>query len=480
MTGGLDDTICAVATPPGEGGVGIIRLSGTRAIEIAGRLARLRCRKPLASVRSHTLYLADLGVPGAASRSQPDNQSIKPQVQPLDEALAVVMRKPRSFTGEDVVEFHCHGGPLILQTLCEAVVTAGGRLAEPGEFTKRAFLNGRMDLAQAEAVLDTIQAKTAGSLRIAQAQRRGLLSREIDAIRNELIGALAHVEAGLDFVEEDIAFVRRDELVSLLGGVNRRLSGLLQTAQEGKIWREGAAVAIVGRPNVGKSSLMNALARTDRAIVTAVPGTTRDLLDEWLHIKGMPVRLLDTAGIRDTGDPVEQEGIRRSRRAVEDADLVVALIDQSMAIEEEDRALVTSLREKNHIVVLNKSDLPSQVEVEKEDWLAALAGDRGPLRISVATGAGLDDLRERIRLQLASGGLEAADGVCITHLRHGLSLRRAQEALLQGAAALQGDLTGEFVAADLRRAADALGEITGAISTDDILNRIFSEFCIGK
>jgi tRNA modification GTPase len=335
-----------------------------------------------------------------------------------------------------------------------------------------------MDLAQAEAVLDTIRAKTAGSLRIAQAQRRGLLSREIDAIRDELIGALAHVEAGLDFVEEDIAFVRRDELVSLLGGVNRRLSGLLQTAQEGKIWREGAAVAIVGRPNVGKSSLMNALARTDRAIVTAVPGTTRDLLDEWLHIKGMPVRLLDTAGIRDTGDPVEQEGIRRSRRAVEDADLVVALIDQSMAIEEEDRALVTSLREKNHIVVLNKSDLPSQIA--NDAWLAALAGDRGPLLISAATGAGLDDLRERIRLQLASGGLEAADGVCITHLRHGLSLRRAQEALLQGAAALQGDLTGEFVAADLRRAADALGEITGAISTDDILNRIFSEFCIGK
>jgi tRNA modification GTPase len=239
-------------------------------------------------------------------------------------------------------------------------------------------------------------------------------------------------------------------------------------------------VAIVGRPNVGKSSLMNALARTDRAIVTAVPGTTRDLLDEWLHIKGMPVRLLDTAGIRDTGDPVEQEGIRRSRRAVEDADLVVVLIDRSLPLEEEDRTLVASLREKNHIVVLNKSDLPSQVAVEKEAWLASPSGDRGPVLISAVTGVGLDELRERIRLQLASGGLESADGVCITHLRHSLSLQRAQEALLQGAAALHGDLTGEFVAADLRRAADALGEITGAISTDDILNRIFSEFCIGK
>ncbi|HJR78210.1 MAG TPA: tRNA uridine-5-carboxymethylaminomethyl(34) synthesis GTPase MnmE [Nitrospiraceae bacterium] len=477
MSAGLDDTICAVATAPGEGGIGIIRLSGTKAVDIADRLATLRCRKSLASVSSHRLYLADLRprpvVPSVAAQPAPSTAS-----QFLDEVLVVVMRRPRSFTGEDVAEFHCHGGPLILQTLCEAIVSEGARLAEPGEFTKRAFLNGRMDLAQAEAVLDTIRAKTAGSLRIAQAQRRGLLSREIDAVRHELIGALAHVEAGLDFAEEDIAFVRRDELLVMLDTMNRRLSQLLDTAREGKLWREGASVAIAGRPNVGKSSLMNALARSDRAIVTAVPGTTRDLLDEWLHIKGLPVRLLDTAGIRDTKDPIEQEGIRRTRQAVDDADLVLALIDQSVALQEEDRTLLADLRKRNHIVVLNKSDLPSKIE--KHEWPALSAGERGPVVISAVIGTGLDDLRERIRLHLGSEGLEAGDGVCITHLRHQLLLRRAQEALCEGSAALHEDLTGEFVAADLRRAADALGEITGAISTDDILDRIFSEFCIGK
>jgi tRNA modification GTPase len=478
MSGGLDDTICAVATPPGEGGVGIIRLSGTKAVEIADRLTRLRCRKSLASVRSHTLYLADVGHFDSLASSDPERRTGHPQQSPIDEALVVVMRRPRSFTGEDIVEFHCHGGPLILQTLCEAVVAVGGRLAEPGEFTKRAFLNGRMDLAQAEAVLDTIRAKTAGSLRLAQAQRRGLLSREIDVIRQELIGALVHVEAGLDFAEEDIAFVRRDQLVAMLEGMTRRLARLLETAREGRIWREGAAVAIVGRPNVGKSSLMNALARADRAIVTAVPGTTRDVLDEWLRIKGLPVRLLDTAGIRDTKDPIEQEGIRRARQAVDDADLVVALIDQSAELQEEDLALLAGLRERKHIVVLNKSDLPSKIG--RDEQAIRTAGDRGPVVISAVTGAGLDDLRERIGLHLVSAGPEAGDGICVTHLRHNVSLRRAQEALLQAFTALQDDLTGEFVAADLRRAADALGEITGAISTDDILNRIFSEFCIGK
>lgn len=477
MSGDLDDTICAVATAPGEGGIGIIRLSGTRAVEIADRLARLRCRKSLASVRSHSLYLADLGPRTAAPVPGVQHKPVTTS-QFLDEVLVVVMRRPRSFTGEDVVELHCHGGPLILQTLCEAIVSEGARLAEPGEFTKRAFLNGRMDLAQAEAVLDTIRAKTAGSLRIAQAQRRGLLSREIDTIRHELIGALAHVEAGLDFAEEDIAFVRRDELLVMLNQMTERLSRLLETAREGKLWREGASVAIVGRPNVGKSSLMNALSRSDRAIVTAVPGTTRDLLDEWLRIEGMPVRLLDTAGIRDTEDAIEQEGIRRTRRAVDDADLVVAVIDQSVALQEEDRALLAGLREKNHIVALNKSDLPSKIE--NHDWTSLYADERGPVVISAVTGTGLDELRGQIRLHLGSAGLEASDGVCITHLRHSVLLRRAQEALCQASSALHDDLTGEFVAADLRRAADALGEITGAISTDDILDRIFSEFCIGK
>jgi tRNA modification GTPase len=339
-------------------------------------------------------------------------------------------------------------------------------------------LNGRLDLAQAEAVLDTIQAKTAGSLRVAHAQRRGGLSRAVESIRQDLLVALAHVEAGLDFAEEDIAFVGRDELRSILTKIDRRLADLLDTAKSGRIWREGAVVAIVGRPNVGKSSLMNALTGTDRAIVTAIPGTTRDLLDAWIHIKGLPIRLVDTAGIRETIDPVEQEGVRRSQGAADDADLIVALLDRSAKLVEEDRALLGGLSEKNYLVALNKSDLPSQLT--ENGWVTDFLGKRPPLSISAATGTGLDDLREQIYRRLTSGGMEASDGVCVTHLRHSSALRRAQEGIDRAMAAVQDGLTGEFVAADLRNAADALGEITGAITTDEILNRIFSEFCIGK
>ena len=478
MSGGLDDTICAVATPPGEGGVGIVRLSGPRAIEIAAGLVRLRCRKSLEVVRSHTLYLADVACSTASSSPSETEPTGAASRRLLDEALVVLMRKPRSFTGEDIVEFHCHGGPLILQTLCEAIVAAGGRLAEPGEFTKRAFLNGRMDLAQAEAVLDTIRAKTEGSLRIAQAQRRGLLSREVETVRHDLLTALAHVEAGLDFSEEDIAFVRRDDLIALLDRASHRLASLIETAQEGRIWREGAVVAIVGRPNVGKSSLMNALVRTDRAIVTAVPGTTRDLLDEWLHIKGVPIRLLDTAGIRDTMDPVELEGIRRSRGAVEDADLVLAMLDHSQPLTEEDRTLLTSLSGKKYLLVLNKSDLPARLTLDALQ--GGLMLGENAVRISASTGAGLDELRDRIRRELSGGTFEATAGLCVTHVRHRISLQQARDGVDDARQALRDALTGEFVAADLRRAGDALGEITGAISTDDILDRIFSEFCIGK
>ncbi|MGH7257238.1 MAG: tRNA uridine-5-carboxymethylaminomethyl(34) synthesis GTPase MnmE [Nitrospiraceae bacterium] len=475
MTGALDDTICGIATPLGEGGVGIVRLSGSHSIEIAGVLAKLRSGLPLASTRNHTLYLADVTLPVYGSDS-PATASKQEVVG--DEALIVVMRGPRSFTGEDVVEFHCHGGTLILHTVCGAIIAAGGRLAEPGEFTKRAFLNGRLDLAQAEAVLDTIRAKTAGSLRVAQAQRRGVLSREIEGIRGDLVTALAHVEAALDFSEEDIAFVGRAELVALLVAMSGRLARLLETARDGRILREGATVAIVGRPNVGKSSLLNALTSTDRAIVTAIPGTTRDVLDEWLNIQGVPIRILDTAGIRETHDPVEQEGIERSHRAVEDADAVLAVFDGSLPLEESDRSVLKSLQSKRSVIVVNKSDLSSQLDMTE---LQVPGGEQRPVvRLSAQTGAGLPQLRDHIRSSILREGFEPNEGLYVTNLRHITSLRSAQEGLTHALAAIDDQLSGEFVAADLRMAADALGEITGAISTDDILNRIFSEFCIGK
>jgi tRNA modification GTPase len=396
----------------------------------------------------------------------------------IDEALVVVMRSPHSFTGEDVVEVQCHGGPVILDQLCRGLMSAGARLAEPGEFTKRAFLNGRLDLAQAEAVLDTIRAKTTRSLTIAQSQRRGELSREVEAIRSELVIALAHIEAALDFAEEDISFVQQDALLRLLDATLHKLQRLIRSGEDGRIWREGAAVAILGRPNVGKSSLMNALLRSDRAIVTAIPGTTRDLLEELVSIDGIPVRLVDTAGIRTTDDPVEVEGIRRSGLAWEDADLALILLDASMPLSDSDRELLSRPAATTALLVFNKCDLPCQLSMEDLD--RACPGHSSVLEISATKQIGLDELREAIRSRLLPGRLESNEGVLVTNLRHAAAFERALQGVDQARQSVEAGRAGELVAMDLRIAADALGEITGVITTDEILERIFAEFCIGK
>ena len=469
MGGLLNETICAVATPLGEGGIGIVRVSGEKAVDIASGLVALRSGRPLASAASHVLHQAEILDPAGADRRAR-----------LDEALVVVMRAPRSFTGEDVVELQCHGGLLILRTVCEALVRAGARLAEPGEFTKRAFLNGRLDLAQAEAVLDTIRAKTTGSLRVAQEQLRGVLSREIDAVRETLLRLLAHVEAGIDFVEEDITFIQTPELVNGLASARDAIGRLLAHGREGRILREGVTAAIIGRPNVGKSSLLNALLKTDRAIVTPVPGTTRDVLEEVLNIRGIPVRLLDTAGIRDTRDPVEQEGVRRSRVAREQADLLLIVLDGSAPLTEEDLALLDNeclSADQKRLVVVNKKDLPGRLD---PSVLPSAGSDCALVHISATTGEGLDELRDQIRALLLRPDFETREPVLVTHLRHQTALQRAQDALTATLASVEAKQPGELIAMDLRAAVDALGEITGAVSTDDILERIFKEFCIGK
>lgn len=465
----LNDTICAIATPIGEGGVGIVRISGEKAVDVAARLVALRSGVPLESAAGHALHHGDILDPADPARRTP-----------LDEALVAVMRGPKSYTGEDVVELQCHGSLLILQTVCEALIRAGARLAEPGEFTKRAFLNGRIDLAQAEAVLDTIRAKTAGGLRIAQEQLRGALSREINAVRESLVGLLAHVEAGIDFVEEDISFIPTAELATGLQNARETVGRLLIHSREGHILREGVTAAIIGRPNVGKSSLLNALLRTDRAIVTAIPGTTRDVLEEVLNIRGIPVRLLDTAGIRATTDPVEQEGVRRSRAAQEQADLLLIVLDGSAPLTEEDRALLEeepSNSDQKRLIVVNKRDLPDRIDRES---LPPSGPDCAVVRISAKTGDGLDELRDQIRSLLLRPDFEARETVLVTHLRHQAALQRTLDALAATLVSVDAKAAGELIAMDLRAAIDALGEITGAVSTDDILDRIFREFCIGK
>jgi tRNA modification GTPase len=468
MSANLDDTICAIATPMGEGGIGIVRVSGSKAIDTASALTQLRSGKALCDAPSRTLHHADL----LEARADRVDQSSSPG--PLDEALVVVMRAPHSYTGEDVVEFHCHGGTLVLQTLCEALLRHGARMAEPGEFTKRAFLNGRLDLTQAEAVLDTIRAKTSGSLRIAQSQLRGRLSKEIDAMRDSLIGLLAHVEAAIDFTEEDLVFVPTEELLVGLQTAATTITRLLQTCDEGRILREGVTVAIVGRPNVGKSSLLNALLSTDRAIVTPIPGTTRDVLEEVLNIRGVPMRLLDTAGVRETTDLVEQEGVRRTRTAMEDAELLLVLLDGSCPLTEDDRRLLAEQHEKTRIVVVNKSDLPvvlAEADLAKPDPL---------VWISAKTGAGLDALRDGMRNAVLRSDFEPGEAAIVTRLRHRTALLKAHESLLSTTASVEARLSGEFIAMDLRAAIEALGEITGVVTTDDILDRIFRDFCIGK
>lgn len=463
----LSDTICAIATPPGEGGIGIVRISGEKAVDVAAGLVALKSGVPLASAAGHALHHADLFGTEDASRT------------PIDDVLVAVMRAPKSYTGEDIVELHCHGSALILQTVCEALVRAGARLAEPGEFTKRAFLNGRLDLAQAEAVLDTIRAKTAGSLRVAQEQLRGALSKDLEAIREPLIRLLAHVEAGIDFVEEDISFIPTAELLAGIRTAQAAVGRLLAYSREGRILREGVTAAIVGRPNVGKSSLLNALLRTDRAIVAPIPGTTRDVLEETLNIRGIPVRLLDTAGIRQTDDPVEQEGVRRSEAAIEQADLLLIVLDASAPLSVDDRRLLDAHlanRDKVRLVVLNKTDLPCQMAepVTAPDERSAV------VRLSAKTGEGLDELRDRIRTLFVRPDFEVRETALVTHLRHQAALQRTLDALTAGLASAEAAAAGELIAMDLRAAIDALGEITGAVSTDDILDRIFRDFCIGK
>ena len=475
MHGGLEDTICAIATPAGEGGIGVIRLSGPQALVVASQVVRLRSGRPLSSISSHTLHLADLVI--TASNRQNDNRpgyDHPPASGLLDEALVVYMKAPRSFTAEDVVEIQSHGGMLVLGIVCKVCIESGARMAEPGEFTKRAFLNGRLDLSQAEAVLDTIKARSYAGLSVAQRQLRGDLAREVEQARTSLLTVLAHVEAGIDFVGEDISFLQRDELLRIMREAYVLVQKLEETAQEGRILREGAHVVILGRPNVGKSSLLNRLLRQERAIVTAIPETTRDVIEESIDLDGVTIRLVDTAGVRDTVDIVEQEGIKRTRAAQDEADLLLVVVDGSVPLASDDRELLSAVRDRKHLVLVNKADLADEVGSD-----AALAG-HSSYKISAKTGWGVEMVKSALRAQLVSGSFEAAESVTVTNVRHRDALRRAGESLGQALESVQCGMAGELISIDVRAAADALGEITGAITTDEILGRIFSEFCIGK
>ena len=492
MESSIEDTICAIATPVGEGGIGIIRVSGAQAVEVAAHVVRPRNRQPLHQLESHRLYLSDVlypesPLPPGEGQGEGPSQG-ESQGSAIDEALVVVMRKPRSYTGEDVVEIQTHGGAWILQATCHGLIRHGARLAQPGEFTKRAFLNGRLDLTQAEAVLDTIQATTSRSLQAAQSLLRGSLSKEIETFRERLIRVLAHVEAGMDFAEEDITFIQAAEVQQALTDTQRAVERLITSYEEGRLIREGIKVAIIGRPNVGKSSLLNALLKLDRAIVSDQPGTTRDVIDESLNIRGIPLRLLDTAGLRRTQDTIEGEGIRRTEDAIADADVLLLVVDGSVGVTDEDRAVFETYCSRKYLLVMNKMDLPesrsfSPLPLGEGQGEGPNQGEdegTGFVKVSAKTGEGLDHLTSVIQSVCLKEGLEATPSVLVTRLRHKASLEQAHRSIEEAMRSLERKESGECVALDIRAALDALGEITGAVSTEDILDRIFQDFCIGK
>jgi tRNA modification GTPase len=454
---GFDDTIAAIATPLGEAGLGVIRLSGPEAVPLASRLVQTRA--PLDGAATHTLHH------GWIVRGE----------QRLDEVVVALFRSPTSYTGEDVVEFSCHGSPAVLRTLLQWLLDSGARLARPGEFTQRAFANGRMDLAQAEAVATLIGAKSARAAQAAADQLSGGLSKRVNALRRSLTDLLADLEANLDFVEEDLPNLPQERLRDGISDLRREVENLLSTSVRGRRLREGLTVVLTGRPNVGKSSLFNALLAEERAIVTPVPGTTRDILEEGLTWNGHALTLVDTAGLRETTDPVEAEGTARARRARDRADLVVFVIDGSQPLSDEDRALALATRGTRAIAALNKSDRGARVSSAD----AAGLGFSTALRVSALTGEGLPALRAAVLSHLPDDA-HTGETIVIVNERHGEKLAEAGAALDDAARAVAAGRSEEAVAADLRRAGEALAAITGHDVGDDVLDAIFRRFCIGK
>ncbi len=447
-----------------------MRLSGKDALPIVEKLFSSPKGRKLQESESHTLTYGFIKNPSAGTT--------------IDEVLVAVMKAPHTYTKEDVVEINCHGGILAVRKVLELVLQHGARLAEPGEFTKRAFLNGRLDLSQAEAVIDLIRAKTEESGRVALEQLSGGLSEKITGLRDRLLSVCAHIEAYIDFPEEEIEPASMESILNEVRDIEKSLLAFSKSFEEGRFFREGLKVAIVGRPNVGKSSLLNALLKRDRAIVTEIAGTTRDILEEYLNINGLPTRIMDTAGIRETHEMAEKEGVIRSLRAIDDADLVIGIIDGTCSLKNEDMAVLEKIRGKEAIIAINKSDLPNQRNLES----TLRPYSEYILKISAKTEAGLDMLKEKIldvslkknQKSEARGFFDESAGVIVTNIRHKVAIDNAVNALSNAASALTASLPLEVVAVEMRDAMDRLGEIVGSVTTEDILNRIFSEFCIGK
>ena len=453
-----NDTIAAVSTPYGSGGIGIVRLSGEEAFNIASKV--FKGKKPFNKLRTHTLNYGKIFDPCSG--------------EIIDEVLLSKMEAPHTYTKEDIVEINCHGGATVQRRILELLLKEGARLAGPGEFTMRAFLNGRIDLSQAEAVIDLINSKTDESARAAVGQLEGRLSGKIKEARKELMGLLAHIEATVDYPEYDIEEITGRLINEALKKIREKLERIAESFEKGRIIREGLNAVIIGKPNVGKSSLLNELAGKNRAIVTDVPGTTRDIIEEYVDIDGIPVKIADTAGIRETSDAVERIGVERAEKAIEDADLVIMMVDVREGIKEEDEKILEKIRDKKHIVVINKIDLSQDAHE-----YPILEGRRA-IRTSVKYDIGIDSLEKEIKELFLKGEIGANNEVLVTNIRHKNLIDKAIESIDDACRAYADNMPVDIVSVDIKNAAEYLGRITGESVCEDLVKEIFEKFCIGK
>ena len=455
----LSDTIAAISTPVGEGGIGIVRISGNNALPIADRIFLHKGKEKPLEFKTYTMHYG----------------WIAKDKKIIDEVILTVMRKPRSFTKDDVVEINCHGGIVATRAVLELVLEEGARLSEPGEFTKRAFLNGRIDLTQAEAVIDVVRAKTDSALKLGMEQLRGALSKEINGIRSFLLDALSELEADIDFPEEGILSPGQSGIRGKLEGARNEFEKLLTDARRGQIYREGIHVVICGRPNVGKSSLLNALLKKERSIVTPVAGTTRDTIEEIIDIKGIPVRIVDTAGILEPRDLVEKKAVKRSKEHIQAADLIILMFDANKPLAKDDLVLIKKLSKKNCIAVINKIHLKNKINRDKIGKIF-----KHTIVLSAKKARNINLLEEAIADLVYKGKVYRNEFAMVSNLRHINALRQAQKLIAEALNSLDNNLTPEFISQDIKEALIFIDDILGKSFSQDLLDKIFSDFCIGK